>query len=194
MIMSRPIATECITAIDARVGRGRVSSKKVYCPWITARTLAWNVRSQELPSVTRRYFPVHRAINISLTVQWDRVYLGSSYTSRESYSALSFDRRSYCRRAPASSSRQWSLRPGRASRHDANRDMGARRRRRQHAVQCNGGGRSGGRGAGWVRPPRTGNHSPLPDAGQWDALEAAREAMLPNYGNQHPVERYSTVA
>jgi short-subunit dehydrogenase len=35
---------------------------------------------------------------------------------------------------------------------------------------------------------------PLPDAGQWDALEAARQAMLPNYGNQHPAERYRTVA
>ncbi|CAH2396904.1 Short-chain dehydrogenase/reductase SDR [Mesorhizobium escarrei] len=35
---------------------------------------------------------------------------------------------------------------------------------------------------------------PLPDAGQWDALQAARQAMLPNYGNQHPAERYRTVA
>lgn len=35
---------------------------------------------------------------------------------------------------------------------------------------------------------------PLPDAGQWDALQAARLAMLPNYGNQHPAERYRTVA
>lgn len=35
---------------------------------------------------------------------------------------------------------------------------------------------------------------PLPDAGQWDALQAARMAMLPNYGNQHPAERYRTVA
>ena len=35
---------------------------------------------------------------------------------------------------------------------------------------------------------------PLPDAGQWDVLVAARQAMLPNYGNQHPAERYSTVA
>ncbi|MEI5677210.1 SDR family oxidoreductase [Mesorhizobium sp. CGMCC 1.15528] len=34
---------------------------------------------------------------------------------------------------------------------------------------------------------------PLPDAGQWDALQAARQAMLPNYGNQHPAERYRTV-
>jgi uncharacterized protein len=35
---------------------------------------------------------------------------------------------------------------------------------------------------------------PLPDDGQWDALQAARQAMLPNYGNQHPAERYRTVA
>ncbi|WP_091918130.1 SDR family oxidoreductase [Mesorhizobium sp. YR577] len=34
---------------------------------------------------------------------------------------------------------------------------------------------------------------PLPDAGQWEALQAARQAMLPNYGNQHPAERYRTV-
>ncbi|RJG41593.1 SDR family oxidoreductase [Mesorhizobium sp. DCY119] len=34
---------------------------------------------------------------------------------------------------------------------------------------------------------------PLPDAGQWDALQAARQAMLPNYGNQYPAERYRTV-
>lgn len=30
---------------------------------------------------------------------------------------------------------------------------------------------------------------PLPDAGQWDALQAARQAMLPNYGNRHPARR-----
>ncbi len=35
---------------------------------------------------------------------------------------------------------------------------------------------------------------PLPDAGQWDALQAARQAMLPNYGNEHPAERYRTAA
>ncbi|MCX2721220.1 SDR family NAD(P)-dependent oxidoreductase [Roseibium salinum] len=35
---------------------------------------------------------------------------------------------------------------------------------------------------------------PLPDAGQWDALEAARQAMLPNYGNANPAERYRAVA
>ncbi len=35
---------------------------------------------------------------------------------------------------------------------------------------------------------------PLPDAGQWDKLEAARQAMLPNYGNAHPAERYRTIA
>lgn len=34
---------------------------------------------------------------------------------------------------------------------------------------------------------------PLPDAGQWDALQAARQAMLPNYRNEHPAERYRTV-
>ncbi|GAB4070643.1 SDR family oxidoreductase [Ancylobacter sonchi] len=31
---------------------------------------------------------------------------------------------------------------------------------------------------------------PLPDAGQWDALQAARQAMLPNYRNALPAERY----
>ena len=35
---------------------------------------------------------------------------------------------------------------------------------------------------------------PLPDAGQWDALQAARQALLPNYGNRHPAERYRTAA
>lgn len=35
---------------------------------------------------------------------------------------------------------------------------------------------------------------PLPDAGQWDALQAARQAMLPNYRNQYPAERYRTIA
>jgi short-subunit dehydrogenase len=35
---------------------------------------------------------------------------------------------------------------------------------------------------------------PLPDAGQWDALQAARQAMLPNFRNEHPAERYRTVA
>jgi short-subunit dehydrogenase len=35
---------------------------------------------------------------------------------------------------------------------------------------------------------------PLPDAGQWDALQAARQAMLPNYRNERPAERYRTVA
>lgn len=33
---------------------------------------------------------------------------------------------------------------------------------------------------------------PLPDAGQWDALEAARRAMLPNYANSAPAQRYRT--
>lgn len=31
---------------------------------------------------------------------------------------------------------------------------------------------------------------PLHDAGQWDALEAARQAMLPNYRQEHAAERY----
>lgn len=35
---------------------------------------------------------------------------------------------------------------------------------------------------------------PLPDAGQWDALQAARQAMLPNYRNELPAARYRTVA
>ncbi|WP_428697377.1 SDR family NAD(P)-dependent oxidoreductase [Stappia sp.] len=35
---------------------------------------------------------------------------------------------------------------------------------------------------------------PLPDSGQWDALQAARQAMIPNYGNGHPAERYRTPA
>lgn len=33
---------------------------------------------------------------------------------------------------------------------------------------------------------------PLPDSGQWDALQAARQAMLPNYRNALPAERYRT--
>lgn len=35
---------------------------------------------------------------------------------------------------------------------------------------------------------------PLPDAGQWDALQGARQAMLPNFGNAHPAERYRSAA
>ena len=35
---------------------------------------------------------------------------------------------------------------------------------------------------------------PLPDAGQWDALQAARQAMLPNYRNGLPAERYRSAA
>jgi short-subunit dehydrogenase len=35
---------------------------------------------------------------------------------------------------------------------------------------------------------------PLPDAGQWDAFEAARKTMLANFGNAHPAERYRTGA
>ena len=31
---------------------------------------------------------------------------------------------------------------------------------------------------------------PLPDAGQWDAFAAARQAMLPNFRQEHPAERY----
>ncbi len=34
---------------------------------------------------------------------------------------------------------------------------------------------------------------PLPDAGQWDALQIARQAMLPNYRNRLPAERYRNV-
>ena len=29
---------------------------------------------------------------------------------------------------------------------------------------------------------------------KWDALQASRQAMLPNFGNAHPAERYRTVA
>ena len=35
---------------------------------------------------------------------------------------------------------------------------------------------------------------PLRDAGQWDALEAARQAMLPNFRNALPAARYLTAA
>jgi short-subunit dehydrogenase len=31
---------------------------------------------------------------------------------------------------------------------------------------------------------------PLPDVGQWEALEAARKAMIPNFLQAHPAERY----
>jgi hypothetical protein len=31
---------------------------------------------------------------------------------------------------------------------------------------------------------------PLPDVGQWDALSAARQAMLPNFRREHPAARY----
>jgi len=34
---------------------------------------------------------------------------------------------------------------------------------------------------------------PLPDAGQWDAFEAARKTMLANFGNALPAERYRKV-
>jgi short-subunit dehydrogenase len=35
---------------------------------------------------------------------------------------------------------------------------------------------------------------PLPDAAQWEASEAARQAMLPNFRNALPAERYRTAA
>lgn len=35
---------------------------------------------------------------------------------------------------------------------------------------------------------------PLPDAGQWDALQAARQAMLPNLANAQPARRYRKAA
>lgn len=35
---------------------------------------------------------------------------------------------------------------------------------------------------------------PLPDAGQWSALEAARQAMLPNFMQSHAAERYRSAA
>ena len=31
---------------------------------------------------------------------------------------------------------------------------------------------------------------PLPDAGQWEKFNAARQAMLPNFANEHAAERY----
>jgi len=31
---------------------------------------------------------------------------------------------------------------------------------------------------------------PLPDIGQWEAFAAARQAMLPNFRQQHPAVRY----
>ncbi|OOO22248.1 SDR family oxidoreductase [Agrobacterium salinitolerans] len=33
---------------------------------------------------------------------------------------------------------------------------------------------------------------PLPDAAQWDAFQAARQAMLPNFAQTHAAERYRT--
>lgn len=35
---------------------------------------------------------------------------------------------------------------------------------------------------------------PLPDAGQWAGFEAARQAMLPNFGQEHAAERYRSLA
>ncbi len=31
---------------------------------------------------------------------------------------------------------------------------------------------------------------PLPDAGQWEAFNAARKAMLPNFAQEHAAARY----
>ena len=33
---------------------------------------------------------------------------------------------------------------------------------------------------------------PLPDVGQWDALQTARQAILPNVRQEHAAERYRT--
>jgi uncharacterized protein len=35
---------------------------------------------------------------------------------------------------------------------------------------------------------------PLPDAGQWDAYQATRQAMLPNFRQEHAAQRYQTAA
>ncbi|MBK5568700.1 SDR family oxidoreductase [Ensifer sp. SSB1] len=35
---------------------------------------------------------------------------------------------------------------------------------------------------------------PLPDAEQWNTLDAARQAMLPNFGQSEPAERYRSAA
>jgi short-subunit dehydrogenase len=35
---------------------------------------------------------------------------------------------------------------------------------------------------------------PLPDIGQWDIFEAAREAMFPNFAQNHAAERYRAAA
>jgi uncharacterized protein len=35
---------------------------------------------------------------------------------------------------------------------------------------------------------------PLPDAGQWDAFQVTRQAMLPNFRQEHAAERYRTAA
>jgi hypothetical protein len=32
---------------------------------------------------------------------------------------------------------------------------------------------------------------PLPDVKQWEAFDAARQAMLQNFANAHPAARYS---
>ena len=35
---------------------------------------------------------------------------------------------------------------------------------------------------------------PLPDDAQWKALDAARQAMLPNFAQTEPAERYQLTA
>lgn len=35
---------------------------------------------------------------------------------------------------------------------------------------------------------------PLPDAGQWNTLDTARQAMLPNFAQSLPAERYRSAA
>ena len=35
---------------------------------------------------------------------------------------------------------------------------------------------------------------PLPDAGQWDTLQAARQVMIPGFAQVHAAERYRTAA
>jgi short-subunit dehydrogenase len=35
---------------------------------------------------------------------------------------------------------------------------------------------------------------PLPDAAQWDAFDAARQAMIPNFAQVHAAARYRAAA
>ncbi|MCY1249453.1 hypothetical protein D9M72_629920 [compost metagenome] len=35
---------------------------------------------------------------------------------------------------------------------------------------------------------------PMPDAGQWHTFDAARQAMLPNFAQSEPAERYRSAA